>query len=116
MSAFSKSKVDEVLSMYNGRCAYCGRVAPLTIDHIVPKNRGGSNAKENLIPACECCNEAKSDRTVEEFRNDIFLRKQIWQLTLQLSTKYFSKPSNAWQKVLSRFANCERVTFWLDGH
>ena len=50
---------------FEGRCAYCGQeVAPLdsTIDHIVPKSRGGTNAWDNLALACRSCNGAKGDR------------------------------------------------------
>jgi len=49
------------------KCAYCGRSdLQLTIDHIVPKARGGDDSWENLISACTRCNNRKGDRTPEE--------------------------------------------------
>jgi len=46
-------------------CTYCGSPAtegnPLTIDHIIPLTRGGTNARENLTVACYRCNRTKSD-------------------------------------------------------
>jgi len=49
------------------RCQYCGRGdVPLTVDHIVPKARGGEDAWENLVCACVQCNNKKGDRTPEE--------------------------------------------------
>ncbi len=49
------------------KCGYCGRGdLPLTIDHIVPKARGGSDSWENLICACTSCNNKKGDRTPNE--------------------------------------------------
>ncbi len=36
---------------------------PLTIDHIIPKARGGTDSWENLIAACTSCNNKKGDRT-----------------------------------------------------
>lgn len=49
------------------RCAYCGRSdLPLTIDHIIPKARGGNDSWENLISACTLCNNKKGDRTPHE--------------------------------------------------
>lgn len=42
-------------------CAYCGRSNPDTLDHVVPKARGGTTARSNLIASCACCNLAKSD-------------------------------------------------------
>ncbi len=49
------------------KCAYCGRSdIPLTIDHIIPKARGGDDTWENLVAACTICNNKKGDRTPEE--------------------------------------------------
>ncbi len=46
------------------KCAYCGRSdLPLTVDHVVPKARGGDDTWENLITACTFCNNKKGDRT-----------------------------------------------------
>jgi 5-methylcytosine-specific restriction endonuclease McrA len=49
------------------RCAYCGRGdLPLTIDHIIPRAKGGTDSWENLVCACTVCNNRKGDRTPEE--------------------------------------------------
>jgi 5-methylcytosine-specific restriction endonuclease McrA len=49
------------------KCAYCGRSdLPLTIDHVVPKSKGGVDSWENLVTACTVCNNRKGDRTLEE--------------------------------------------------
>ncbi len=49
------------------RCQYCGIVKPpLTIDHVMPKSRGGLDAWENLVCACVKCNVKKGNRTPEE--------------------------------------------------
>ena len=51
---------------YDYRCAYC-RVsevnlgAKLTIDHFMPKVRGGDDAYENLVYSCHACNEFKGE-------------------------------------------------------
>ena len=47
------------------RCAYCGRSAS-TIDHVIPRSRGGADTWENLVACCLACNNAKSDRTPTE--------------------------------------------------
>jgi len=47
-------------------CQYCGTHADLTIDHVMPKSRGGQDIWENLISACIKCNNRKGDRTPEE--------------------------------------------------
>ena len=49
------------------KCAYCGRSdLHLTIDHIIPKAKGGSESWENLVCACTKCNNRKGGRTPEE--------------------------------------------------
>lgn len=49
------------------KCAYCGRSdLPLTIDHIVPKSKGGDDSWENLVSACLPCNNRKGDLSLDE--------------------------------------------------
>jgi 5-methylcytosine-specific restriction endonuclease McrA len=48
-----------------GRCVYC--TAPATsIDHVIPRSRGGSHNWENVVSACHKCNHAKADKTLKE--------------------------------------------------
>jgi 5-methylcytosine-specific restriction endonuclease McrA len=49
------------------KCGYCGRGdLPLTVDHVVPKARGGNDAWDNLVAACTACNNKKGDKTPAE--------------------------------------------------
>jgi 5-methylcytosine-specific restriction endonuclease McrA len=51
------------------RCQYCGErleSSELTLDHIIPKSRGGRNSWDNLVAACKKDNHRKADRTPEE--------------------------------------------------
>lgn len=51
----------------NYTCQYCGiKGAPLTIDHVIPKKRGGDNNWENLVTSCIECNNKKGDKTPQE--------------------------------------------------
>ena len=50
-------------------CQYCGKRPgkdQLTIDHIVPRSRGGSSGWQNCVVACGRCNTRKGNRTLEE--------------------------------------------------
>ena len=47
------------------RCQYCGARAD-SIDHVMPRSRGGSHVWENLAAACRPCNMKKRDRTPDE--------------------------------------------------
>lgn len=54
-----------VFARDNHRCGYCGAPAD-SIDHVMPRSRGGKNVWENVIAACRACNLRKRDRTPEE--------------------------------------------------
>lgn len=47
-------------------CAYCADPAATTIDHVIPRSRGGSNSWSNLVACCFACNQRKADRTPQE--------------------------------------------------
>jgi 5-methylcytosine-specific restriction endonuclease McrA len=47
------------------RCQYCGRTAD-SIDHVMPRSRGGEHIWENVAAACRPCNLTKRDRTPDE--------------------------------------------------
>ena len=47
------------------RCAYCGGRAA-TVDHVIPRSRGGLNEWENVVACCDRCNSRKGDRLVHE--------------------------------------------------
>jgi 5-methylcytosine-specific restriction endonuclease McrA len=50
-------------------CQYCGvRSHDLTIDHIVPRSRGGGHSWDNLVSACRSCNHRKGGKTLQEAR------------------------------------------------
>jgi CRISPR/Cas system Type II protein with McrA/HNH and RuvC-like nuclease domain len=47
-------------------CVYCGSKKDLTLDHVLPKSRGGGNEWTNLVTSCFKCNLKKGNRTPEE--------------------------------------------------
>jgi 5-methylcytosine-specific restriction endonuclease McrA len=50
-------------------CQYCGRQAgDLTIDHIIPRSRGGQHTWDNLVSACKPCNHRKGGKSLGEAR------------------------------------------------
>ena len=44
------------------RCQYCGSQRHLTVDHVVPRSKGGSDGWENVVTSCAPCNLRKGDR------------------------------------------------------
>lgn len=47
-------------------CQYCGSTKHLTLDHVMPRSRGGSHTWDNLVTACTRCNSQKGNRTPQE--------------------------------------------------
>lgn len=58
-----KQWIESIKKVWDNRCAYCGQPPiddlSLTIDHIRPKSKGGSDRTSNIIPACLKCNHSK---------------------------------------------------------
>lgn len=57
------------------RCGYCGAAAT-TIDHVLPRSRGGVDSWENLVACCLRCNNLKGDRTPQEMGWELRWRLQ----------------------------------------
>ena len=47
-----------IFSAWDDLCAYCGAYAD-TLDHVKPRLHGGLTVRQNLVPACRCCNGRK---------------------------------------------------------
>lgn len=59
MSVTSKSARAAVLARDGYRCVECGATDGLSLDHVIPKSRGGSGEQWNLVTLCQPCNERK---------------------------------------------------------
>jgi 5-methylcytosine-specific restriction endonuclease McrA len=59
----------EVFNRDRHTCQYCGvQHGEMTLDHVVPRHRGGTHAWDNLVTACKVCNHRKGGKTLEEVR------------------------------------------------
>ena len=57
----------EVFARDGYTCQYCGRqTGDLTLDHVVPRHRGGAHTWDNLVTACKACNHRKGGKLLEE--------------------------------------------------
>jgi 5-methylcytosine-specific restriction endonuclease McrA len=57
-----------LLAKWDRKCAYCGvENVPFEIEHILARSKGGSNRVSNLCLSCHSCNQAKGNKSVEEF-------------------------------------------------
>jgi hypothetical protein len=57
----------------DGHCAYCGVIfmthREMTVDHLIPRSKGGGGARENRFPCCRSCNSTKLNRPLEYLRD-----------------------------------------------
>nr|WP_199322348.1 HNH endonuclease [Leptolyngbya sp. FACHB-321] len=56
----------EVFRRDSHTCQYCGITKKLTLDHVLPRSKGGSHTWDNVVTVCERCNSAKGDRLLHE--------------------------------------------------
>lgn len=69
--SFSKTRHKRLLISIGRRCAYCGTNENLTIDHLIPKSKGGQDHPSNLVLACLPCNNRKGSKDLSTWANKI---------------------------------------------
>ncbi len=85
-------------------CQYCGVVLPsgeLTLDHVIPRSRGGSSTWENLVACCHSCNRRKGNHLLQE--TDMRLTKEPRPFTLHTSRhimRMIGRSDTKWRKYL----------------
>ena len=93
----------EIFARDRHTCQYCGRTAhDLTLDHVLPRHRGGAHSWENLVAACKSCNHRKGGQTLDEAR--LRLQRQPFEPrsdVYSLFTPYLENDCNeAWRSYL----------------
>ena len=88
----------------NWRCVYCGTTAGrLTLDHVVPRSRGGDSVWENVVTSCAPCNLKKGNRLPEEIAMELPARPRVPApvLFIRLATP---KIPQRWEQYLGPYA------------
>lgn len=86
-----RAEVKRVLiEEWNNECAYCGhkqRYKELTIDHIIPLAKMGTDDYWNLLPACRSCNLSKGDRAIRQwyFEQESFTTERWNKIKLHMT-------------------------------
>ena len=89
-----------ILKRDDYRCQYCAKQAtPLTLDHIVPKNKGGKDSWENLVAACSKCNTRKGDTLLKHMDMKLLKKPRKPSKLFQLQT-YVNKKQDNWKQYL----------------
>lgn len=96
-----------VFARDEGACQYCGADdVPLTLDHVVPRSRGGDSGWNNLVTCCVPCNNKKGDRTPDEAGMALLRRPRRPKYTPYISFPKFmhAVKQNRWDLYLLPFA------------
>ena len=85
-------------------CQYCGLVLPsseLTLDHIVPRSRGGQSTWENLVASCHACNHRKGNQLLQECGMKLLREPRTFNLhTSRHIMRMMGRSDAKWRKYL----------------
>jgi 5-methylcytosine-specific restriction endonuclease McrA len=82
-------------------CVYCGSSKDLTLDHVMPKSKGGRTIWENLVTACRKCNASKGHLTPEEAGMPLN-RKPFRPSFVVFVSKYATQTEDKWLPYLKQ--------------
>ncbi|HEX6042951.1 MAG TPA: HNH endonuclease [Pyrinomonadaceae bacterium] len=86
------------------RCQYCGAkkaASELTLDHILPRSRGGDNSPTNVVTACVQCNNRKGNRTPSEARMPLLTSQSALRVKLErVVLCHYAEARTEWRKYL----------------
>ncbi len=91
----------EVFNRDRYTCQYCGKETKhLTLDHILPRYRGGQHTWENVVSACVPCNRRKAGRTPHEARMRLIRPPSYPRGNTFFIPYHYQQTKNEWQKYL----------------
>jgi 5-methylcytosine-specific restriction endonuclease McrA len=91
----------EILRRDGYRCQYCGKETNhLTLDHVIPRFRGGPHSWENLVAACPQCNRRKGGRTLADARMSLLHQPFEPRPTAQYLYGRYTGGNGTWARYL----------------
>lgn len=107
INAKTRSKMYDVLWMPNGPniCFYCSDTLGRrnrSIDHLMPRSKGGKNDRSNIVLCCKLCNTLKADMSVAEFVDYVFVSGGLDNLKSRLTSKQQKKMRKKSKKVAKK--------------
>jgi len=85
-------------------CQYCGVVLPsseLTLDHVIPRSRGGLSTWENLVACCHACNRRKGNQFAAEAGMKLMREPRAFNLhTIRHIMRLMGRSDDKWRKYL----------------
>ena len=108
---------ESIFQDWNWQCAYCDKQLSdrdATIDHVVPKHKGGHNTRNNLVCSCACCNKAKGSQNVFEYLNPehrFYSEQRVGKIKTWLEQKPCSVRITSTHQPVS-YASAEKLYGW----
>lgn len=92
-----------ILERDSNRCQYCGyKGEQLTLDHVIPRSRGGGDSWDNMVAACVRCNVKKGNRTPKEAEMPLDRppRRPYSSLQFELARHIQGNRNQEWRKYV----------------
>jgi len=91
----------EIFTRDGWACVYCGRsTRELTLDHVMPRHRGGPHTWENLVAACKACNHQKAGRTPAEARMALAHQPSVPRFSIYHGFFQYLSAKEEWRKFV----------------
>ena len=87
----------------NGCCQYCGRrvgAKEFTLEHILPRSRGGPTTWDNVIVACSSCNSRKGDRLLKECGMKLLSKPVKPKWATPIGVRLAHRVRSSWQRFI----------------
>lgn len=81
-------------------CQYCGSRTTLTVDHVIPRSKGGSSSWENIVASCAPCNRRKGDALLRQVGMQLLRQPRTPKATVFIQVASPTIPT-AWQQYLA---------------
>ena len=91
----------EIFRRDNYTCQYCGRRSRnLTVDHVIPRHRGGKHDWDNLVSACPACNRKKGGRTPREAGMSLLRKPREPYASADYLFGHYLSENEEWRKFI----------------
>lgn len=89
------------------KCVYCGTKERLTLDHVIPKSKGGPNSWTNLVTCCGDCNVKKGDKKLDLFLEEygLIMHHQPFKPTYLYFVEKINKVNPDWKQFVGIINN-----------
>lgn len=108
----------DILDAWDNTCAYCGSDRAHTLDHVIPRAKGGGTKRGNLLACCPTCNLAKSDTNwMLWYRSQTFWCEERERIILEwlsynhetnIAAREYEKACREPLKLPARLEDCEK--------